>query len=73
MYERERLPKLKENSKLIKLKEDINGLIEEPLEEDESDITDINNLMHAAATIMTQKMNQPSKTSKNRRYENFGK
>jgi len=28
-YERERLPKLKENSKLIKLKEEINGIIEE--------------------------------------------
>jgi hypothetical protein len=33
MYERERLPKLRENSKLIKLKEEINGIIEEFLEE----------------------------------------
>jgi hypothetical protein len=32
MYERERLPKLRENSKLIKLKEEINGVIEELLE-----------------------------------------
>jgi len=73
MSEGERLPKLKENSKLIKLTEDINSQIEELLEEDESDITDINNLTYAAATIMTQKMNQPSKASKNKRYENFGK
>jgi len=73
MTERERLPKLKENSKLIKLKEDINSVADELLEEDESDITDINNLIYAAAIVMTQKMNQPSKTSKNRRYENFGK
>ena len=65
MSERERLPKLKENSKLIKLKEDINEVTEELLEKYESDIRDINNLIHAAATIMIQKMNQPSKRSKN--------
>jgi hypothetical protein len=41
MSERERLPKLNENSKLIKLKNEINGVIEELLEENESDITDI--------------------------------
>jgi len=39
------LPKLKENSKLLKLKKEITGIIEELLEEDESDITDINNLI----------------------------
>jgi uncharacterized pyridoxamine 5'-phosphate oxidase family protein len=55
MSERERLPKLKENSKLMKLMGEINRIIEELLEEDESDITDINYLIHAAATIMTQK------------------
>jgi hypothetical protein len=65
MSGRERLPKLKENSKLIKLMEEINGTAE--LLEDESDITDINYLIHVAATIMTQKMNQPSKRSKNRK------
>jgi hypothetical protein len=53
MSERERLPKLKENSKLIKLMEEINAITEELLEEDKSDITDINYLIHAAATIMT--------------------
>ena len=29
MSERERLPKLKENSKLVKFKDEINGIIEE--------------------------------------------
>ena len=47
MSEREKLPKLKTNSKLIKLQEEINGVIEELLEEDEMDITDINNLIYA--------------------------
>jgi hypothetical protein len=32
--ERERLPKLKENSKLVKLKEEISGIIEEVIDED---------------------------------------
>ena len=51
--EREKLPRLKTNSKLIKLQEEINGVNEELLEEDEMNITDINNLIYAAATIMT--------------------
>jgi hypothetical protein len=38
MSERESPPKLKERSKLIKLKDKINGIIEEHLEEDKSDI-----------------------------------
>jgi hypothetical protein len=67
MSERERPLKLKVNSKLTKLKEEIYGITEELLEEDESDITDTNNFIYAAATIMTQKTNQPSKRSKNRR------
>jgi len=33
IYERERLPKLRENSKVIKLKEEINGITDELLEE----------------------------------------
>jgi len=36
----------------------------EPLEEDEMNITDINNLIYAAATIMTQKQKEPSKRTK---------
>jgi hypothetical protein len=52
--ERERLQKLKENNKLVKLKLEINGIIEEILEDNESDIKDINILIYAAATIMTQ-------------------
>jgi len=73
MSEREKLPKLKANSKLIKLQEEISGVIEELLEEDEMNITDIKNLIHAAATIMTQTLNELSKRSKNRRDVKFWK
>ena len=45
MCEREKLPKLKTNNKFIKLQEAINGVIEELLEEDKMNITDINNLI----------------------------
>jgi hypothetical protein len=37
------------------------------------DITDINNLIYAAATIMTQTLSEPSKRSKNRRNVKFWK
>jgi hypothetical protein len=59
--------------KLINLQEEINGVIEELLEIDEMDITDINNLIYAAATIMIQTLNEPSKRSKNRRNVHFWK
>ena len=36
-------------------------------------ITDINNLIYAAATIMTQTLNEPNKRSKNRRDVKFWK
>ena len=71
--EREKLPRLKTNSKLIKRQEEINGVIEELLEEDEMNITDINNLIYAAGTIMTQTLNEPNKRSKNRRDVKFWK
>ena len=64
MFEREKPPKLKTNNKLIKLQEEINGVIEELLEEEEMDITDKNNLIYAAATIITQTLNEPSKKTK---------
>jgi len=73
MSEREKLPKLKTNIKLIKLQEEINGVNEELLEEDEMNIADINNLIYAAATIMTETLNEPSKRSKNRRDVKFWK
>ena len=71
--EREKLPRLKTKSKLITLKEEINGVIEELLEKDEMNITDINNLIYAAATIMTQTLNEPNKRNKNRRDVKFWK
>ena len=73
MSESEKLPKLKTKSKLIKLQEEINGVIVELLEEDEMNITDINNLIYASATIMTLTLNEPSKRSKNRRNVKFWK
>jgi len=56
----------------MKLQEEINGVIEELLE-DEINITDINNLIYPAATIMTQTRNEPSNRSKNRRDIKFWK
>jgi len=64
MSERKKLPKLKTYSKLIKLHEEINGVSEDLMEEDEMNITYINNLIYAAATIMTQTLNEPSKSQK---------
>jgi len=64
MSEREKLTKVKRNSKLIKLQEEINGVIEEVLEEDEINITDINHLIYPAATFMIQALNEPSKEAK---------
>jgi hypothetical protein len=63
--------KLKENSTLIKLNEEINGIIEEIVEEGESVVKYINNLIISAGAIMTQTVIQPNKRNKNRRNENF--
>jgi len=65
MCEREKLPKVKTKSKLIKFQEEINGVIDELLEEEEMDITDINNLIYASATIISQTLNEPSKKKQN--------
>jgi len=73
MSEREKLPKLKTKGKLIKLQEEINEVIEEHLEEDEMNITDIKNLIYAAATIMTQTLNEPSIRAKIEEILRFGK
>ena len=73
MCEREKPPKLTTNSKLIKLQEEITGVMEELLEEHEMDITDINNLIYAGATITTQTLNEPGKRTKNRGIVKFWK
>jgi hypothetical protein len=44
--------------------------MEEILEEVESDIKGINNMIYAAAIFMTQILNQTSKRNKKRRNEN---
>ena len=59
MSEREKLPKRKKSMKLINLQEEINVVIEELLEEDEVNKTEINNLIYAAVTIVTDTMNEP--------------
>jgi len=71
MCEREKLPKLTTNCKLIKIQEEINGVTEEILEEDEMNIRDIKNLIYAAATIITQTLNEPGKRNKYRRNIKF--
>jgi len=73
MCERDKIPKLTKNSRLINLQEEINEVTEELLEENEMNITDINNLIYAAATIITQTLNEPSKRNKNRRNVKFWK
>jgi hypothetical protein len=67
MSERQRLPKQMENNKLIHLKKEINGIIEELWKEDETDITDINHLIYAAATVITERIAKTGKKVKNRR------
>ena len=73
MCKREKLPKLKTNRKFIKFQEEINGVIDELSEEEEMDITDINNLVYTAAAIITQTLNEPSKKNKTRRDVKFWK
>jgi len=50
----------------------MNGIIEEILEEDESDINDMNNLMCTAATTMKQTLNHPNKRNRNSRKKCLG-
>jgi hypothetical protein len=64
MSERQRLPTLVENSKIMWLKKEINGIIEELLKENEIDITDINHLIYAAATVIMEKSHQTWKNGK---------
>jgi hypothetical protein len=59
MSERQRLPKLIEKNKLTHIKKEINGIIEEVLKEDETDMTDINHLIYAAAAVFTERITKP--------------
>jgi hypothetical protein len=51
----------------------MNGIIEELLKENEIEITDINHLIYAAATVITEKVTKPGKTVKSRRNKNSWK
>jgi hypothetical protein len=73
MSERQRLPKLVENNKIIRLKKEMNGIIEELMKENETDITDLNHLIYAAATVIMEKVTKPGKTVKSRRNKNSWK
>jgi hypothetical protein len=46
MSERQRLPKLVENNKIVRVKKEMNGITEEPLKENETPITDPNHLIY---------------------------
>jgi hypothetical protein len=61
MSERQRLPKVIENNKIIWLKKEMNGVIKELLKENETDITYINHLIYAAETVITEKVTKPEK------------
>jgi predicted PilT family ATPase len=65
MPERQRLPKLRDNNKLINFKTEINGINEELLKENETDITDVNHLIYAAETVIAEIISKPGKTVKN--------
>jgi len=58
---------------MIKLKEEIKGIIENNLEEFDSGIKDIKNVIYAAARIMTQYTNQTTKKTKIDEMKIFGK
>ena len=60
-------------SKLIKPQEEINGIIEETLEEDEMNITDLKNLIQTAATIVTLTLSEVSGRNRNRNNVSFWK
>jgi hypothetical protein len=49
------------------------GIIEELLKEYETDITDLNHSIYAAATVITEEVTKPGKTVKSRRNKNSWK
>jgi len=62
MPERQRLPKLREKDKLIEIKNQINGITEELLNENETDTININHLIQSAATVTIETITEPGKT-----------
>lgn len=70
MSEMETLSKIKENSKLMKLKDEIMKLLKNFQKKNELDLTDINNLICAAATVVTETINHLGKRGKSIRNEN---
>jgi chorismate mutase len=73
MSERQRLPKLVENNKVVSIKKEMNGIIEEILKENETDITDLNHLIFAAASVIMEEVTKPGKAVKSRRNKTPGR
>jgi hypothetical protein len=73
MSERQRLPKLIENNKAMRLKKEMNGIIEELLKENETYVTDLNHLIYVAATVIAEKVIKPGNTVKSGRNKNSWK
>lgn len=65
MSERQGQPKLREENKLVHHKKEVNGITEERLKENETDITDVNHLIYAAETVIAEIISKPGKTVKN--------
>ncbi|PNF19358.1 hypothetical protein B7P43_G06722 [Cryptotermes secundus] len=73
MSERRTLLKLEENKKLVCLKEQVNGIIKELLEENQINITEVNHLIYAAATVITETTIKPRKTMTTGRFKDAWK
>jgi hypothetical protein len=71
--ERRRPPQLAENNKLVCLKEEVNDIIKELLEKNVTDITEVNYLIYAVATVITETVTQPSKTMKTKELKTSGR
>jgi chorismate mutase len=72
MTERQRLPKLVENN-VVSIKKEMNGIIEEILKENKIDITDLNHLIYAAASVIMEEVIKPGKAVKSRQNKNSWK
>jgi len=65
MSERQGQPKLREENKLVHHKKEVNGITEERLKENETDITDVNHFIYATETVTAEIIAEPGKTVRN--------
>jgi hypothetical protein len=64
---------LVENNKIVRVKKEMNGIIEDILKGSETDVTDLNHMIYAATTVIMEKVTKPGKTVKSRRNKNSWK